>query len=349
MEKTPENTLQQQIEYYLSDTNLSRDQFFYTKIQNDPNGYVEISLIEKCNKVKKLGASTEEILEAIKSSEFIEANEEGTKVRRKDNKALPEFRAQKKLKVASKPSGVAVNNQEKEPRKKNDKFLQPLILFIRNIDNIPKKCGRDLEEELGKKFDLKVPFARIGNNSLDGGQVLLDKDNTPDEVVKDLLENGFEFKEKVIKFDLGTDRDRDHFFKEHSNHINRITKRKFGKKLARPERDMKKKWRGALTFLGIRYPTLDAFKSRFKGLITKTQNGGEISADGVELLKELLKYHHKSEEKLKGCTGFTVDFHPDFKDTRCFFVVKEGGEKEDFSYHKCVHNLVNKGDGEVKE
>lgn len=109
---------------------------------------------------------------------------------------------------------------------------------------------------------------------------------------------------------------------------------------------MKKKWQGALTFLGIRYPSLEAFKSRFKGLITKTKNGGEIPSDGVELLKELLKYHRRSEEKLEGCTGFTVDFHPEFKDTRCFFIVRENGENEDFSYHKCIHNFVNKRNSE---
>jgi hypothetical protein len=48
-------------------------------------------------------------------------------------------------------------------------------------------------------------------------------------------------------------------------------------------------------------------------------------------LKELLTYHDKGEEKSKGLKNFTVDIHPVHKDTRCFFVVREDGTKEDFS------------------
>lgn len=147
--------------------------------------------------------------------------------------------------------------------------------------------------------------------------------------------------EKHVKFDLGTDRDRDAFLKEHGNHVNRIIKRKFGKKLGKAKRDMKKGFSGALEFDGVKYPTLDAFKSRFKGLITKTKNGAEIPEDGKKLLSELLKHHKNSDDKLAGVKGFTVDFHPTFEATRCFFILREDGTKEDFSYHKCIHNLVN--------
>lgn len=101
MEKKPtteQQTLQQQIEYYLSDTNLSRDQFFHSKIQNDDEGYLPIELIENCNKVKKLGASRAQILEAINNSELLEVSEDNESLRRAGNKPLPEFRAQKNSK-----------------------------------------------------------------------------------------------------------------------------------------------------------------------------------------------------------------------------------------------------------
>ena len=54
---------------------------------------------------------------------------------------------------------------------------------------------------------------------------------------------------------------------------------------------------------------------------------------------ELLKYHERGEEKLKDVKDFTVDFHPDYKMTRCFMVVKANGEMEDFSFHKCLNRL----------
>ena len=56
-------------------------------------------------------------------------------------------------------------------------------------------------------------------------------------------------------------------------------------------------------------------------------------------MKELLKHHEKSEEKLSNCTGFAVDFHPVYKQTRCFFINKDDGTKEDFSLHKCLNNF----------
>lgn len=55
---------------------------------------------------------------------------------------------------------------------------------------------------------------------------------------------------------------------------------------------------------------------------------------------ELLKHHEKSEEKLKDVASFTVALHPEFKQTRCFFVVKKDGTREDFSFHKCISRMV---------
>lgn len=55
---------------------------------------------------------------------------------------------------------------------------------------------------------------------------------------------------------------------------------------------------------------------------------------------ELLKHHDKAEEKLKGAKDFTVGLHPEFQQTRCFFVVKEDGSREDFSFHKCLSSLA---------
>jgi len=59
----------------------------------------------------------------------------------------------------------------------------------------------------------------------------------------------------------------------------------------------------------------------------------------LKQLKELLK-HHSNAEKLTDAESFTVGLHPDYSDTRCFFVVKKDGLKEDFSFHKCLNNMI---------
>jgi len=39
---------------------------------------------------------------------------------------------------------------------------------------------------------------------------------------------------------------------------------------------------------------------------------------------------------MKGFDHFEVHPHPEFNKTRCFFVVKADGSKEDFSVSKCI-------------
>jgi len=42
---------------------------------------------------------------------------------------------------------------------------------------------------------------------------------------------------------------------------------------------------------------------------------------------------------LKDMTHFEVGEHPDYAKTRCFFVAKADGKKEDFSISKCISRL----------
>ena len=87
-----------QIEYYLSDENLQKDRFFHDQISKDPEvyldfnvkGFLDFNFLLNCNNLKKLAATKEEIAEAIKLSTILELNKENSRVRRKDNKKLPE-------------------------------------------------------------------------------------------------------------------------------------------------------------------------------------------------------------------------------------------------------------------
>jgi hypothetical protein len=59
-------------------------------------------------------------------------------------------------------------------------------------------------------------------------------------------------------------------------------------------------------------------------------------------LEEILKYHNDYEEKIYDYKNFTVDIHPQYINTRCYFIVKNNGNKEDFSFVKCVENYAAK-------
>ena len=43
---------------------------------------------------------------------------------------------------------------------------------------------------------------------------------------------------------------------------------------------------------------------------------------------DILKFHDNGEKKLEKLKHFIVDIHPEHKNTRCFFVVREDGTKE---------------------
>ena len=95
--------IKKQIEYYLSDTNLTFDKFFRDQIITDKEGWVSIAHFLNCNKVKQMSITQEQIAEACKDSEEVEVHEGKTKIRRKGNKPLPEKAERKRdVKAAEK-------------------------------------------------------------------------------------------------------------------------------------------------------------------------------------------------------------------------------------------------------
>mmetsp|Transcript_42604 Transcript_42604/g.65339 ORF Transcript_42604/g.65339 Transcript_42604/m.65339 type:complete len:125 (+) Transcript_42604:64-438(+) len=78
-----------QIEYYLGDENLAKDDFFRDLIGSGTDGYVALESFLKCNKVKKLNVGAIQMAAALKESTELELSEDEKSIRRKDNKALP--------------------------------------------------------------------------------------------------------------------------------------------------------------------------------------------------------------------------------------------------------------------
>lgn len=83
------DALQKQVEYYLSDANLKHDKFFHTKMSESAEGWLSLTHILACNKVKTLTSSASDIVSAMKASSVAEVNEAGDAIRRKE--PLPAF------------------------------------------------------------------------------------------------------------------------------------------------------------------------------------------------------------------------------------------------------------------
>ncbi|MEM7230123.1 MAG: hypothetical protein AAF432_15050, partial [Planctomycetota bacterium] len=71
-----------QVEYYFSDSNLPRDKFLRAKTEEDPQGFVPISVLLTFNRLKALDATEKSIADALRSSSLLSLNEQATSVRR---------------------------------------------------------------------------------------------------------------------------------------------------------------------------------------------------------------------------------------------------------------------------
>lgn len=80
-------------------------------------------------------------------------------------------------------------------------------------------------------------------------------------------------------------------------------------------------------------------KSKARAILNLKKDGESLTGNDADFIKELLQLHDKGEEKLRDLDHFEVGEHPDFAKTRCFFVVRKDGAKEDFSISKCITKL----------
>lgn len=72
------------------------------------------------------------------------------------------------------------------------------------------------------------------------------------------------------------------------------------------------------------------------------RDGERLTAeDEKAVVDKLLAYHPHAEDKI-GCGLYSimVDRHPQFRHSRCLFVVRTDGGWIDFSYQKCIREYI---------
>ncbi|KAL6130072.1 hypothetical protein ACLB2K_068453 [Fragaria x ananassa] len=80
-------------------------------------------------------------------------------------------------------------------------------------------------------------------------------------------------------------------------------------------------------------------------------DGDQLSAeDHSFILDKVFNFHPEKEAKMgSGIDYFTVDRHGSFQESRCLFVISTDGRKEDFSYRKCLQNMIKEKYPELAE
>ncbi|KAJ8907565.1 hypothetical protein NDN08_007676 [Rhodosorus marinus] len=77
-----QDKVKRQVEYYFSDVNLPKDKFLKGKVSDDPNGYVDLSIIISFNRMDQLKVSVEDTAKALESSEILQLSEDRQRVKR---------------------------------------------------------------------------------------------------------------------------------------------------------------------------------------------------------------------------------------------------------------------------
>ena len=169
--------LKKQVEYYLSDKNLTQDKFFNEKLSEGKEGWMDLTLILNCNKIKqlKLKNPQAEIKEAVTDSAEVELSTDGKLIRRKGNKPVPELAKKRDSKAAGKDDKKEEKKEEEDklpeldargnPILTNADFENPIIIHFKTpattADPTFKVNWKEVEQAVRRDFPhLKVVYSR---------------------------------------------------------------------------------------------------------------------------------------------------------------------------------------------
>ena len=152
--------IQTQVEFYMSDENLTKDAFLLKHVRRHKEGFVNLKLITSFKKVKNITKDFRVVAESLKDSELLVMNSEGTKIRRK--KPLPPELGERnpgRTIVATK-----LPLEEPSIEKVAEIFSKygpiSVVRIIRNGKNIPPECKQHFTShpELAKEVCAIVEF-----------------------------------------------------------------------------------------------------------------------------------------------------------------------------------------------
>ena len=295
--------IKNQVEFYFSDENLAHDKFFHELISSDTHGFVSLEAILKCQRIKNLKATKESVLEAVATSELVEVSTDKESIRRAKNKSLPLLQVKKSKK-----------NQAIEPQVK--------ILSV-TVPEENKVNWKELRDSFRSKYiDTNVVYVRFHGNE---GHVGVTAESNIESIVKGGLDiNSTKAVIKALEGDELLE-----FWKANGSHFDMCSQSNKRRKVEHHK---------GVNMGGKMFSSVSALKN----YVTSLLNG---SAEGVidphyhNLMMAVFRLHPEYDAKSHGLKTFAIGRHPEYPDSKCFFVVKEDGTRDDFSITKCLQQL----------
>lgn len=300
--------VRKQVEYYMSDENLKGDQFFHEKISGNGEGWLLLSLILSCNKMKAMKATLEDVVKALDGSKL--ELKDGTSVRRPGNAPLPKLEARqqhaKKSSIHAHDGGVvAVVKAVPEDI--------PWVQVKEKVKaKLPEKVNIWFCSEVNDKRECVVSCAPFEGDTKFFEELQLDFDG---KVIRTEVANGDVLKSALKLLPKHTQARREKCAKQRQKDRNR-----------------------PIVVGSTRFINVAALRGRVREILNSRSDGDQLKPDGTDykLIIALLTYHPKGADKSAGLKGIKVaKSEKGDGSNRCFFIVKDTGE-EDFSAKKCL-------------
>jgi hypothetical protein len=303
--------VRKQIEYYLSDENLKSDKFFHDKISGDPEGWLGLDMIMGCKKIKDMRATTEDILNALAGSK-LEVGKDRTAIRRPGNAALPTLQAkprhEKRTSIHAHDGGViAIFKGMPEEQS-----------WMQVKDGLRKKLPEKVQvyfvSQVSNKNECVVAVAPFDNDTSFFEELKLELGGV---TLSSVVASGDELAVAV-----------------------RMLPKNIKEKREKNARNRAKERNRPILLGTMKFVNVAALRGRVREILNSRTDGECLKPEGgdFKLLVELLKFHPKGDEKSKGLKGMKVAKSTK-GDNRCFWLIRENGEEEDFSVQKCLGAL----------
>ena len=264
-----------------------------------------------------------ELIEGIKENEESELNIINEKVKRENNKKLPD------LILLSHKRKKENENQEKKEEEKLDK----IILKITSNEDIRIKWQEIVSNFKKENPNLKINYCRFKNKK---GYISILKN--PNEEI--LYKDTFKIKNVIFTIEKCENDDLKKFYKEHGEHYENCTNKE---KKEKKQIKKKKSYLENPVILGEeKFNDIKLIKNQIKNILNQIKDNEKLIGKNKEFIEDILKYHHNYNEKIKDMDYITVGKHNNSNYNRCFFIVKKNGEKIDFSIQKCIENIILK-------
>jgi len=228
-------------------------------------------------------------------------------------------------------------------------FDNPLIIYYKvaglNKDEDFKVDWKAVEKTVKEKFaGLKLVYSRADPHE---GHLAFSQLRIKRDLIEELTKpkSFVEIQDKNFEFSLPDGEPLKEFWQNHGGHYqfctsNRVrTARKIARARQAERKEATKRAKTSYEIAGVIYLDINKVKSKSRAILNLKKDGERLEGNDEEFMKELIAFHDKKDKKMKDYVAFEVGVHPTYDKTRCFFVVKKDGSKEDFSVTKCITAL----------